>query len=200
MQLRDKLWAALLAAILAVGYCIPVAKADGLPKSGLLPLGEVAKAGSWTGISVGGYGAWNNVDADLSPFPITFGSTGPSAGVTIAGSIQAGKFVGEIFADYGWVFGDLNDLGINNEMALGGRAGVLWGQAFVYALGAKAWADTDGGTFEGWQYGGGVQVRLPNTPTFVSLEYRRTDWDVSGPIDVSSDSVRAILTYRFGSK
>jgi hypothetical protein len=196
---RDKIAAFLVAAAFAIVCWIAPAKADGLPKSAFLPLGEVAKSGSWTGVSVGGYGAWNNVDADFGA-PINIGQTGPSAGVTIAGSIQAGQFVAEIFGDYGWVFGDLGDLGINNEMALGGRAGVLWGQAFVYALGAKAWADTDGGTFEGWQYGGGIQIRLPSTPTFVSLEYRRTDWDVSGPLDVSSDSVRAIVSWKFGSK
>jgi hypothetical protein len=198
-MLRDKILAALAVAILATGYCHD-ARADGLPKSGVLPIGEVAKAGasSWTGVGIGAYGAWLNADADVGPFNI--GLNGQAAGITASIGAKMGAFVIEGFGEYGWVFGDLHDLGVDNEMAAGIRAGFLVSpQTLVYAVGAKAWIDTSAGMFDGWQYGGGVKMHMKGTPTFLSLEYRRAEYDIHG-LDVTADTVRAGFTYQFGLK
>jgi hypothetical protein len=198
-MIRDKILAALAVAILATGYCHD-ARADGLPKSGVLPIGEVAKAGasSWTGVGIGAYGAWLNADADVGPFNI--GLNGQAAGITASIGAKMGAFVIEGFGEYGWVFGDLHDLGVDNEMAAGIRAGFLVSpQTLVYAVGAKAWIDTSAGMFDGWQYGGGVKMHMKGTPTFLSLEYRRAEYDIHG-LDVTADTVRAGFTYQFGLK
>jgi hypothetical protein len=198
-MIRDKILAALAVAILATGYCHD-ARADGLPKSGVLPIGEVAKAGasSWTGVGIGAYGAWLNADADVGPFNI--GLNGQAAGITASIGAKMGAFVLEGFGEYGWVFGDLHDLGVDNEMAAGIRAGFLVSpQTLVYAVGAKAWIDTSAGMFDGWQYGGGVKMHMKGTPTFLSLEYRRAEYDIHG-LDVTADTVRAGFTYQFGLK
>jgi hypothetical protein len=200
-MLRDKLAAALAVVILAAGYCHD-ARADGLPKSGLVPLGEVAKAGSWTGLGLGIYGSWANADTDTSP--LSLGSSGYTAGASISASLQMSSIVLEAFGEFGWVFGDLQDIGANNEMAVGGRLGYLINaHTMLYAVGAKSWVDTDFGTIDGWQYGGGVRVRFASTPTFLSLEYRHSEYDASSiglPIDITSDSVRAAIIIQFGSK
>jgi opacity protein-like surface antigen len=66
-MLKDKIAAALVVAILAAGYCQD-ARADGLPKSGVVPLGEVVKAspGSWSGIYFGAGIGYQIADTNLS--------------------------------------------------------------------------------------------------------------------------------------
>ena len=212
---RNRAWlgvtgAIVLAVVLGL-FAIGGARAEGIGKGGkvadagatLVPAAEVSKAMGWTGIGVGAYGSWHNADLDLGPAPITLGSTGYSYGLTASASVQLGQFVLEAFGDYGWVQGDLRDIGVNREMAVGGRAGFLaTPNTLVYVLGAKAWAETDWKTIDGWQYGAGMQVRFASTPTYLSLEYRKTDWDVDLPagLDLSSDTVRAAVTYKLNWK
>ena len=117
-MLRDKLAAAMLVAILAVGYCHD-AKADGLPKSGsgILPIGEVAKAApsSWSGFYLGGhvgYG-WSDFDGNMIYTDATKGDGFDASGQTIkaqgeiaGGQIgfnwQTGSIVWGIEADASW--------------------------------------------------------------------------------------------------
>lgn len=199
MQLRDKIAALAVLAVIAVGYCVP-AKADGLPKSGLLPIGEAVKANSWTGFGVGIYGSGINADTDTTP---SIGLTGQSAGGMLSASAQMGSFVLEGFGTYGWMFGDLKDLGVDAEMSVGARACVLANQQTAFcAMGAKAWLDTEAGMINGWQLGGGVKFRFQNTPTELALEYVHSTYDTAGilGVDTTSDAIRAVLTYRFGTK
>jgi len=118
-MLRDKLAAAMLVAILAVGYCHD-AKAEGLPKSGLLPIGEVAKAGSWSGLYIGGHvgygwGEWNgplSYDDHNPNWPqplLAFdGSDRTIKGDNLLGGLQVGlmhqmgSWVAGIEADISW--------------------------------------------------------------------------------------------------
>lgn len=210
MRATAALWALIAGIAIAISVLAGVEVAYAADKGGdkgsiadtssFLPLPGMASSTSWSGIGIGVYGQWINADADFGPANI--GQNGGSAGVTLSLGYQAGQFLFEVFGDYGWVLGDLKDLGINTEMAVGGRAGVIVGQnTYLYLLGAKAWADTDWKTIDGWQYGGGVQIRFPNTPTYLSFEYRHTDWDVPGigGLDVSSDAVRAILTVKLNA-
>ena len=66
MQRREKIAAFLVAAAFAIVCWVAPAKADGLPKSSLLPLGEVAKAGSWTGVYLGAGLGYQIADTNLS--------------------------------------------------------------------------------------------------------------------------------------
>lgn len=203
----DKIKIALAIAAVAIGagYFYPAKAADkGGDKSGpmgFLPIGEAVKANTWSGVGFGAYGSWINADADFGA-PVTIGSTGYSAGLTVSASLQMGSVVLEAFGDYGWMFGDLKDIGAENEMALGGRLGFLVNQnTMLYGLGAKSWVETEGGTIDGWQYGGGVKMRFASTPTFLSLEYRHSEYDASSilPVDITSDSVRAVITVQLGA-
>jgi hypothetical protein len=190
--------AALMAVLAYVGVGMGLARAEGIGKASPVPVGEVARASTWTGVGIGVYGAWLNADADVGPFNI--GMNAPSAGISVSIGAKMGAFVLEGFGEYGWVFGDLHDLGVDNEMAAGIRAGFLVSpQTLVYAVGAKAWIDTSAGMFDGWQYGGGVKMHMKGTPTFLSLEYRRAEYDIHG-LDVTADTVRAGFTYQFGLK
>jgi opacity protein-like surface antigen len=206
MRIWDKMIAAVGAVLFMAGYCIsPAGAADkGGDKSsplGFLPIGEAVKANSWSGLSIGGYGTWVNADTDTSP--ISIGSTGYTAGGTIAASLQMGSFVGEVFGDYGWFFGDLKDIGAEREMALGGRLGVLLNQnTLLYGVGAKSWVETEGGTIDGWQYGLGAKMRFASTPTVLSLEYRHGEYEAGGvlPIDLTTDTVRLGISYQFNAK
>lgn len=111
---RDKLAALTAVAILAVGYCHD-AIADGLPKSGLLPIGEVAKAGSWSGFYVGGhvgYG-WSGLDGSMiytdakkgdgfDASGKTLDADGAIAGGMLGFNLQTGNVVWGIEADASW--------------------------------------------------------------------------------------------------
>jgi hypothetical protein len=156
---------------------------------------------SWSGIGIGVYGSW--IDGQTDTGPINIGSTGQSLGGELSGAVQMGHFVLEGFGDYGWVFGDLHDIGVNREAALGARFGYLvTNNVQLYALGARAWMDTDAKWINGWQYGGGAAIRFPNTPTELKLEWRHSMWDTSGIIctDATSDAVMAIVSFKLGPK
>jgi hypothetical protein len=199
----DKLKIALAGAAVALvaGYCIPTAKADGPTKTAsILPdIPGVTAKGGWTGLGVGVYGSYLNADTDTVP---SIGLTGQSAGGTVSGSLQVGSMVFDVFGTYGWMFGDLKDLGVDNEMSLGGRACVLATQQTAFcAVGAKLWIDTEAGNINGWQYGGAVKFRPQGTALELALEVLHSEYDTAGVlgVDTTSDSARLILTYRFGS-
>jgi hypothetical protein len=200
-MLRDKIKvAALIVAVAVLTAWCNQAHADGLPKGGsILPIGEVAKAGSWTGLGLGFYGSYINADTDTVP---SIGLTGQSAGGMLSASLQMGSFVLEGFGTYGWMFGDLKDLGVDNEMSLGGRACVLATQQTAFcATGAKLWLDTEAGNINGWQYGGAVKFRPQGTALELTFEVLRSEYDTEGVlgVDTTSDSARLVLSYRFNA-
>jgi hypothetical protein len=202
MLLRDKIAALIVAAILSVGYCIPPARADGPTKTAsILPdIPGVTVKGSWSGFGAGVYGSYINADTDTTP---SLGLTGQSVGGILSASIQMGQLVLEAYGTYGWMFGDLKDLGVDNEMSLGGRACVLATQQTAFcATGAKLWLDTEAGNVNGWQYGGAVKWRPQNSPIELALEVLHSEYDTAGVlgVDTTSDSARLILTYRLGVK
>jgi hypothetical protein len=176
------------------------AAADGLPsKGGLVPVAEVAAAQGWNGIGVGVYGSWIGGQVDGGPFSPS--AEGSAVGGQISYSAQAGIFVAEVFGEYGFIFGDLKTIGAENEFAAGAKAGLLMHPStLIYGLAAKSWIDPkEGDLIDGWQFGGGVAVRVPSTPLITTLEYRRGFYDIGG-YDVTSDTVRVGLTYRLGGR
>jgi hypothetical protein len=202
-MLRDKIVAWMAALVIAAGYFISSANADGPTKAGsILPEipGVTTAKGGWTGFGVGGYGSLINADTDETP---STGLTGQSAGGMLSGSLQVGSMVFDVFGTYGWMFGDLKDLGVDTEMSLGGRACVLATQQTAFcAVGAKLWLDTDAGNINGWQYGGAVKWRPQNSPLELALEVLHSEYDTAGilGVDTTSDSVRMVLSYKLGAK
>jgi hypothetical protein len=187
--------------LLGFGLITKPAAADGLPsKSGaLVPIGEVAAAQNWNGVGVGVYGSWIGGQLDYGPGSPS--AEGSAVGGQISYSAQAGIFVAEVFGEYGFMFGDLKTIGAENEFAAGAKAGLLMHPStLVYGLAAKSWIDPkEGDLIDGWQFGGGIAVKVPSTPLITTLEYRRGFYDIGG-YDVTSDTVRVGLTYRLGGR
>ena len=168
-MLRDKLAAAMVVAILAVGYCHD-AKADGLPKSGtgILPIGEVAKAGttSWSGFYVGAHGGytWGDWSASVAhpcpncvPDPFSgsgdLNTNGWLAGIQMGADKQFGSLVLGLAVDVSK--GDLDgsrtfrmdydtDWAVRTSIDWMGsarlRLGYATGPLLLYVTGGFAWA------------------------------------------------------------
>lgn len=200
--IKENRWLAIVAglalAALVFVFWPKGARADTITKGSPVAIGQVANA-TWSGIGIGVYGAYINADTDTSPF--SEGSTGTGLGGAVTASVQMGQIVVEGFGEYGWVFGDLKDaLGVNTEINLGGSVGYLVNASTkVYVLGAKSWVDTDAGSVDGWQAGGGIQTRLPNSALFLKLEYRHGWYNTEDIlcVDSTADVVRVGLDYKF---
>lgn len=147
------------------------------------------------------------------------------------------RFVFGAFADYTWhddseftisaslppIFsGNVVEMSIDNEWSIGGRAGYLV-TPDVLAYGLVAYSKMemsdldllsslggpsfDFGEFDGWAFGGGVDVALGGN-LFLKAEYRWTDYDsetvdlIPGFADLKLDpdvhSARVALTYKLG--
>lgn len=173
--------------------------------AGLLLLGlSAGGAQAWTGCGVGGHGSLINGDVDFGG-PVNMGSNGYAAGLSVACDYRfgSGPMVIGAFADYSWIFGDMQSIGINGEMSGGARAGVLLNEStLAYALVAKSRLLTDlAGDVDGWAFGGGIQVKLPSSPLYVSLEYRHQMLDVADiapGLNASTDTVRLGVLFKMG--
>jgi opacity protein-like surface antigen len=169
----------------------------------LLGLGSTP-ALAWTGCGVGGHGSLINGDVDFGG-PTNIGSNGYAAGLNVACDYRFGNgpMVIGAFADYSWIFGDIQSIGVNAEMAGGARAGVLLNDStLLYTLVAKTRLMTDlAGNVDGWAFGGGVQMKLPSSPLYVSLEYRHSMLDVADiapGLNASTDTVRLGVLFKMG--
>ena len=133
---------------------------------------------------------------------LTIGGLGSSGRLGALGAgcdIQIDKFVVGGFADYAWhdqkfeissalLPGTLASLDINNQWTVGGRAGVVFGNALVYGLAGYTKVETSGvvvpvanltlalPAFTGWTFGGGIETPLIENLR-ISIEYRYTRLD-----------------------
>lgn len=193
-MLRDKIAAAIAVAFLAAGYCHD-ARADGLPKSGLVPVGEVAKAASWTGFHMDayvGYG-WNH--SEFTPWPGGDGAFNSKNVLLTAGvgwDAQLGNVVLGILADV-----TASDLDKTEwQWFVGARGGVLvTPKTLVYGLvgytetidGQLAFKAIDVTRFKdiaGLTYGGGIE-HLFAQGWNLKAEYRYVQFgDETAPVGV----------------
>jgi outer membrane immunogenic protein len=162
-MLRDKLKIALLGALVAlgVGWCRD-AMADGLPKGGLLPIGEVAKAGSvWNGAYVGVGGGYQVGDTGLSVGDSTYellsidglSSRGWVGDVRVGfdWQVAGSPFVVGLLAGYSMGEAEFSAramdgfLGLNASLEptwyVGGRVGFAFGKSLAYA--GYAWGEAE---------------------------------------------------------
>lgn len=202
---KYKLWICLgVAAVAVLVFAVPRARAEGISGAPSSIAGPVSflGTGTFSGIGVEAYGSWVNADTDTSP--ISLGSTAYTVGGALSAGMQFGSIVVEGFGEYGFVYGDLRDIGgVDRQYAAGGRLGYLVNpQTMIYAVGAKSWIETDAGTVDGWQYGGGVQYRIGNSQWFGRAEYRHGEYDTKDIlcVDAVTDTVTVGLTYKFPVK
>lgn len=177
MLLRDKILAAVAVMLLAVGYCHD-ARAEGLPKASLVPIGEIAKSGSWTGFNA--YGAvgygWTKSDFDAvsSGDPNSINANAAMLTGGVGYDVQLSSFVFGLMADVSWSNLDAawkakDALQANGEWFVGARAGILpTTHTLVYGLfgytekidghlSFTSAATTDLGNLAGLTYGGGIE-------------------------------------------
>lgn len=198
------------------------------------------KSPAWTGIYVGasvGYGSTTtetgaNVAGLGNLLTIDgLGSSGGSMGLKAGADLLVQQFLVGAFADWThhdqeWSAssalipgGTLASLKFDDSITLGGRAGMIVGDALVYGLVGYTTMRTSDITvpavpltlavsdLKGWTLGGGIELALTNA-IFVGLEYRHTQFDsqdiplgfgnASLSLKPEMNEVRAALTYKFG--
>ena len=99
------------------------------------------------------------------------------------------------------VFGDLNTIGVDGAMALYGRAGVFASAStLIYLRAGRSRLDTTAGDLDGWQWGPGIEVKMPTAPLFLRLEHLMSTYnlsDIGGPaIDADMGVTRFGVTYK----
>jgi hypothetical protein len=199
------LLAMLLAGMLAIVLVSSQVKAEGLkgPKSAANPFAAVAPSPApFSGCGPSIHGDWTIGTVDnLSP--VTLAAEGPFIGAgAFCDYTPTPHTLFGIFGDYSMAMGELEDLGVNSKIRLGGRAGVIMNGWMAY--GGLAWVrlDVDGiGDVDGWEPFLGVETQIAKQ-TFLDIEAGRTFYrDVGGSsIDLNATSVRAALKVKFGGK
>lgn len=195
--------AMLSGALLVLGASYAAAADKGGPKKAVpqsdIPYMPPAATG-WTGCGVSGHAGLVNADADFGA-PINIGANGQTAGAGVYCDRAFDRFVIGAFADYNWVFGDLNTLGAENVWTAGGRAGILVTQSILaYGLVAFKRVELAGsGHQNGYAVGGGLETKLPGAPFFVALEYQKHTYSNVGgsTVDINADEVMLRLRYKF---
>jgi hypothetical protein len=180
-----------------------VMKLKALLLGGAVALGLMSSpAAAWTGcgVSLGASAMVGSLDFGA---PIDISSSGQRADVGLSCDMRMGTspLIIGAFARYGHFFGDLETIGLEHQVSLGARAGVLASEsALIY--GHAAWTRTqvtglDG--INGLTIGPGVEVRLAGSPLYLSLEYGYGIPDVSEftSADVRTHEFAARLTWKF---
>jgi len=192
--------------LLAAGamFYVSKAKADGLPTrqkpAVAAPVAEAVP--SWTGVGFDVHGSLINGSADFGS-PVNIGMDGQMAGLTAFYRHRFGPLVLGVDGGYDRMWGDLHStLGINDAWNVGASAGLLANErTLVYTRGEWLRVQADGGHLNGWGLGGGIEVKLTNTPASLALEYVH-DWydnNAFGPgVNVSSDRITTRVRFDFG--
>lgn len=153
----------------------------------------------WTGLGFGAYGSMLNGDVDLGP--INLGANGNEAGLALSYDVAMGAFLIGAGVEYGRVFGDLHNIGVDANLAVFGRAGVFaTASTLMYLRVGRSRLDTAAGNLDGWQWGGGFEIKMPTAPVFLKLEALKGTYDLSDiggpPVDAEITTVRLGVTYK----
>jgi len=171
--------------------------------AGLLLFAQPAAA-QWTGCGAGVHGGLVVASVDLQPSPFNIGAQGQAAGLAVNCDYKMGAFVGGIHAEYSWIFGDLNTIGVEADTTLGGRLGVLINAgSLLYAHAGWTQLDTKIGDMDGWKIGLGNEFRVPNSPLYLDLRYTYAQYDLSdlapgATVDAEAHTFRIGLNVKFG--
>lgn len=169
---------------------------------GLMTIPQANATGPWTGCGLagaaglihGGFDAGGGIDV---------GAKGEKLDIAALCDLQMDRVVIGGFVEYGRVFGDLHDFGIDADWTVGARAGLLvTPNTLFYGHGDWTRVQASGLTFNGWKAGLGTEMKLPTTaPLFIDVRYSHGWYDnvASSGINASSDEVRVGLTWKFMS-
>jgi hypothetical protein len=158
-----------------------------------------APKSTWTGVHVSGFGTHIMSELDFGG-PVGLSANGQMVGGCAGASVQTGQLVFGGEACYGWVFGDLKDVGLQREteIEITGTGGVALGLAKLY--GHVSWSEirTGAGDFTGWKYGPGIEVKMPDAPGWsVDLRGGFANYDIASGVEADSVFLRGALVKRF---
>jgi opacity protein-like surface antigen len=161
------------------------------------------KAMAWSGCGAGVHGSFLVGEADFGA-PINISSNGQMASASLNCDWRLNSIVlgGEV--SYGFLFGDLEKLGAERDLAVTGRFGVLVSpSAMPYLHLGWTQLDTAAGNMDGLRGGVGLEARISDSPLYLDLRYSYTKYDddlFPPTIDVSSHMVSLGLKIKFGPK
>ena len=105
--------------------------------------------------------------------------TNALAGGSVFCDAKSGIFVVGVFADYNWALSDLSKAGLDKELALGGRAGIMVNPSTTVG-GLLAWSQLSGGGdhIDGYKYGPYLQFKFSDAPgLYGGVDITRNDYD-----------------------
>lgn len=159
---------------------------------------------SWTGCHAGVFGGYvvGSAMQDGSPFGVS--SNGQSAGFVGGCDMQFDKMVvgGEV--SYAWMFGNLSDIGVDNDLTITGRAGYLISSdTLLYGHGGWTRVSGSGFDIDGYKAGIGGEFRLPGSAMFLDARWTHAwmnESDIGAPsaLNIASDEFRLGLKIKFG--
>lgn len=165
------------------------------------------QAKAWSGCGVGAQGSWVIAQTDglFGGAPIELSSEGlvPAAIVNCDAKLGDSPLVVGVFASYGYALGDLKTIGANTDLSVGGRAGVVLGNAMPFLSASWSRLDTDGGNTDGFKVGLGLEVTLPGAPGWSMagiVERGMYDDFLGSGLDVNTTSASLRLSYKFFQK
>ena len=171
-----------------------------------LLLSAAPSMAQWTGCGIGVGGAIANgqvYDGPLAPFNIGISTQGQKVDGTVFCDYRMQAFVLGAGVSYGNFFGDAKDLGINNDLTIYGRLGVLTSPAnLLYAH--AGWTDLkfNGGHADGYKLGIGDEFRIPNSPIYLDIRYSYSQYNPDSMgfpgFKVNSNEFRLGLNLKFG--
>lgn len=134
----------------------------------------------WTGCGLGVSGAeFSGLVTNGGPAGI--GTQGPRAGALVNCDYKVQAFVIGAEASKTWSFGDLKTLGINDDLTIMGRVGVLFtSSSLLYGHVDWTRVNLSGAPFsniDGWKVGLGNEFRIPNSPMYADLRYSHVFFD-----------------------
>lgn len=161
-------------------------------------------AAQWTGCGVGVGGAVFSGMVE-SGSPIGIGTQGEKLSTQLNCDYRMQAFVLGGGVNYDFFVGNPKDLGINNDLYLYGRLGVLVNPVdLLYVHGGWTQLDTSTpiGEVNGWKMGLGNEFRIPNSPIYFDMRYSYAMYgvkDILGPsVDANSHEFRLGLNLKFG--
>ena len=196
--MRTHLKSLLIAAGLTLALVAPGVAADKGGKAQPTLMGDMQPTKTHAGCGVGASVGWTNADLEL-PGPINIGANGSRIGGRALCDGQFQSFIFGLFVDYDWQFGDLNTLGVRNELGLGGKLGIAVSQsATLYTHAGWYRADGTFGHVDGLGYGVGSTLKLAGSPFEIDLRATRKVYDnvLGSGLDVNADEFKATLVYK----
>jgi opacity protein-like surface antigen len=162
---------------------------------------STAKAHAWSGCGAGVHGSFLVGEADFGA-PINISSNGQMASASLNCDWRINNLVLGAEASYGFIFGDLEKIGAERDLALTGRFGVLVSpSAMPYLHLGWTQLDTSAGNMDGVRGGIGLEARISDSPLYLDLRYSYTKYDddlFPPTIDVSSHMFSVGLKFKFG--